>query len=538
MKLNKYLSYSLLFLLLPITLLLIFGRFGLEDSDSGFLAGMGWRILNGEIPYKDFYYVRPIASPLISAFWLYLLPDYGQDFMMRLVNYYQLIIQVFFTILILNKYYDFKKLELNIFLFSFISILITSIGTVYFQWHTTDGIFFAVLGFFVIAYLHDKYFLYMVGAGALFGVSALTKQNFLIAPILGVLFVFFQYGLRKSIHTALGIFIPFVLFFYYLKTNNIIDVFLLQNTGSTTIKDLLVSGVFSYFMGNNYLLIYSLLSLFFFNILNYFSKTGLWRSVFLSLVFSLVLINSIAFVFISSSPRLILFDKLLPIVLIYSFIYLFLTKREKIKDHYIIIALLGVSWASSISWGGMNPLMYFTPVIFSAYYLLKKYFDVFDRKTNTILIALIIIYSLASNTKLYRNDFIWNTNSDAIQISKKLAFIKTNDTVLKKHLELKEIFKKYDRTTILPSMPGAYYIHDKINYFSIDWAMDVEAAFDREGLIKKLDNCCNYYIVEKKSLGHPVGTEGKFYSSITDYVLSSYILYDSSFEFFDIYKNE
>lgn len=538
MKLNKYLSYSLLFLLLPITLLLIFGRFGLEDSDSGFLAGMGWRILNGEIPYKDFYYVRPIASPLISAFWLYLLPDYGQDFMMRLVNYYQLVIQVFFTILILNKYYDFKKLELNIFLFSFISILITSIGTIYFQWHTTDGIFFAVLGFFVIAYLNDKYFLYMVGAGALLGVSALTKQNFIIAPILGVLFVFFQYGLRKSIHTALGIFIPFILFFYYLKTNNIIDVFLLQNTGSTTIKDLLVSGVFSYFMGNNYLLIYSLLSLFFFNILNYFSKTGLWRSVFLSLVFSLVLINSIAFVSISSSPRLILFDKLIPIVLIYSFIYLFLTKREKIKDHYIIIALLGVSWASSISWGGMSPLMYFTPVIFSAYYLLKKYFDIFDRKTNTILIALIIIYSLASNTKLYRNDFIWNTNSDAIQISKKLAFIKTNDTVLKKHLELKEIFKKYDRTTILPSMPGAYYIHDKINYFSIDWAMDVEAAFDREGLIKSLDNCCNYYIVEKKSLGQPVGTEGKFYSSITDYVLSSYILYDSSFEFFDIYINE
>ena len=84
-------------------------------------------------------------------------------------------------------------------------------------------------------------------------------------------------------------------------------------------------------------------------------------------------------------------------------------------------------------------------------------------------------------------------------------------------------------------MPGAYYIHNKINYFSIDWPMDVEAAYDRKGLIRDLESCCNYYIVEKKSFGQPIGKEGKFYSSITDYVLSNFRLYDSSYEFFDIY---
>ena len=89
-------------ILLPIIFLLIFGRFGLEDADSGFIVGMGWRIFNGEIPYRDFYYVRPIISPLISYIFLNIFPDYAQILLMRLVNYYQLMIQD-------NKLYKFDS---------------------------------------------------------------------------------------------------------------------------------------------------------------------------------------------------------------------------------------------------------------------------------------------------------------------------------------------------------------------------------------------------------------------------------------------
>ncbi|WP_180112929.1 hypothetical protein [Acinetobacter sp. YH12131] len=532
---KKNIYYFLILLFLPFIFLLVFGRFGLEDSDSGFIVGMGWRIMNGEIPYKDFYYVRPVISPFISSFLLYLTPDYGQIVLMRLLNYYQLMLQVFLTVLILKKYYNFEELRLNIYIFSIVCFLITSIGSLYFQWHTTDGVLFGVIGLFLISYFQNKGFLFLIIAGVSLGISALTKQNFFLIPVIGVLFVFFQYNFKKSLQVAFGVLLVFILFYFYLLFNDIVDLFLIQNSGSTTLLDLFKTGFVAYFSGHKFFLIYILLSFLFFYFFIFFQKKDKLKKLFISFIFTLVVINSICFIYLEGSPRIIMFDRLIPIFIVCWFLYLFISKKENIKNHYILIALLGISWASSISWGGMSPLMFFTPVLFSAYYLIQKKMNIFDERVSLYFVILIVFYSSIINSKPYRDNFIWKDYMEASVISKKLAFIQANKTSIDKHMELDKILNKYDKTTVLPSMPGAYYIHNKVNYFSIDWAMDVEAAYDREGLIRDLENCCDYYIIEKKAFGQPIGKEGKFYSSITDYVLHNYRLYDSSYEFFDIY---
>ena len=587
MVLKNNVYYISIMILLPIIFLLIFGRFGLEDADSGFIVGMGWRIFNGEIPYRDFYYVRPIISPLISYIFLNIFPDYAQILLMRLVNYYQLMIQVFLTVFSLSKYYNFNLLKLNIYIFSILCFLITSIGTLYFQWHTTDGIFFAVIGFFLISYFKNKNFFIFILTGIFFGISALTKQNFLVVPILGFLFVFLQYGIKNSLLILCGVFIPFLIFYFYLVDNNIFNIFLIQNKGSTTFNDLFYSGFLSYFIGFGKIFKYALISLLLFFLMKFiFNKNKIiflllsiclvvffvylvlskpinesffvkvlpvsiiflflffnkkinlnnYKSIFLAVFSAIVFLNSIVFLIIDGSPQLILFDKFLSALIFLAFLYLLFSGKEGIRDHYFLIALLGVSWGSSISWGAMSPLMFFTPIVFLLYFLLHNYLNIFNIKINIYIFILIIPYVVLVNSKPYRDDFIWsNDYVDASEISPKLAFIKSSNIKKDKHLELEIILNKYNKTTILPSMPGAYYIHNKINYFSIDWPMDVEAAYDRKGLIRDLESCCNYYIVEKKSFGQPIGKEGKFYSSITDYVLSNFRLYDSSYEFFDIY---
>lgn len=587
MLLKNNVYYISIMILLPIIFLLIFGRFGLEDADSGFIVGMGWRIFNGEIPYRDFYYVRPIISPLISYVFLNIFPEYGQILLMRLANYYQLMIQVFLTVLSLSKYYNFNLLKLNIYVFSILCFLITSIGTLYFQWHTTDGIFFAVIGFFLISYFKDKNFFTFILTGIIFGISALTKQNFLVVPVLGFLYVFLQYGIKNALLVLCGVFIPFLIFYFYLVYNNIFNIFLIQNKGSTTFNDLFYSGFLSYFSGFGKIFKYALISLLLFFLMKFvFKKNKIiflissifliiffvclilsklidesffikilpvsiiflflffkkkinldnYKSIFLAVLSSIVFLNSIAFLIIDGSPQVILFDKFLPVLIFLSFLYLIFLSKESIRDHYFLIALLGVSWGSSISWGAMSPLMFFTPIVFLLYFLLNNYLNIFNIKINIYIFILIIPYVVLVNSKPYRDDFIWSDDYvDVSEISPKLAFIKSSNIKKDKHLELEIILNKYNKTTILPSMPGAYYIHNKINDFSIDWPMDVEAAYDRNGLIRDLESCCNYYIVEKKSFGQPIGKEGKFYSSITDYVLSNYRLYDSSYEFFDIY---
>lgn len=535
---KKDAPFLLLLLILPFFFLVFFGRFGFEDSDSGFLVGMGWRILNGELPYKDFYYVRPAASPLISAFWLAVLPEFGQVIMMRLINYYLLMLQVCLTIVALSKYYDFKELKLNVYILAFVSFLITSTGTLNFQWHTTDGVIFAVLGFFVIAQFKHRNFIYLILAGSLLGASALTKQNFMLVPLLGVFFVCLQHGHKKAFFVLIGILITLLSFYLYLLNNGLLTLYLDQTTGATNAKDLFAAGVTAYFAGDDYILVFVAVTFGLFMFLLYFARSysNLWGKLFISSIFVLVFINLSAFLYLKKSARLIEFDHFIPVLLTSAFIYVLVFKREAIKDHYFLIALVGISWSASISWGGMTPLMYFTPIIFASYYLMQKYLHVFDKKINATFVVLIVFYSVIANTKPYRDNFVWSISNDASEISEKLAFIKANDTVFNKHLELKRVFEKYHNTTILPSMPGAYYIHGQRNAFSIDWAMDVEAAFDRKGLIEKLEKCCSYYIIEKKALGQPIGDSGKFYSSITDYALKNYKLIDSSFEYFDIYS--
>jgi len=536
--LKKNFFYLFCLIVTPFLFLMIFGRFGIGDADSGFVVGLGWRIFNGEIAYKDFYYTRPIVSPLLSAFYQLILPEYAQILLIRLVNYFQLLFQVLLTLLALSKFYNFKDLNLNIFIFTIISFLITSIGTMYFQWYTKDAIFFAVLGFFTIVF-YEKKLIYLIMGGIFFGASMLTKQNFTLIPIIGLLFTYLEYGTKKTLFVLFGIFLSLLLFYIFLINNDLLEIFIEQNTNSTKWQDIIVTGFLVYFFGHKYLIFYLIITLIIFKVCDYFyfkkKNYNKCKIFFILSYLVLIILNSLNLFYNKSDILIIAFDRLIPILLVIFFSYLFFFKKEKINKHYLLIALVGISWTSSISWGLQTPLMYFTPILFATYYLLQKYVKIFDKKISLLFVIFTICYTTMANTKPYGKDFIWNISQDASSISSKLMFIKSNNNFLKKHSELKKIFKIYKMTTILPSMPGAYYLHSKKNYFSIDWAMDIEAGFDREGLISSLEGCCNYYIVEKKAVGYLGETPGPFYSSVTNYVLNNYTLKNDNYEFFNIY---
>ena len=528
-----------LMLILPIFLVLFIGKNGLEDSDSGFLVGMGWRILNGELPYKDFYYVRPPLSPYISALFLYLTPEYSQIFFLRLINNYQLLFQIIITLTMLNRCYNFKEIGLNFGLFFLFCFLITSMGTLYFQWHTTDGIFLAVLGFYFLYMFKDSRFInfHLFFAGIFLAFSALTKQNFLLVPIIGIFFTFLEYGFRKFVFVFSGIFSIFILFYFYLYHYDLLNFYFIQSTGSTSFEDLLFSGFFAYFNFGKFpilsILLYIVASFFLLKTAFNFSSFNIFFYCFL--LFSLVVFNLYYFILFKINPFSILFDRLLFVFSFFLLIYFFIFHDETINKHKLIICLLMISWASSISWGAMSPLMFFTPVLFLFYYLSQKYFQIFNKKSILFSFCVLFFYSFIVNFKPYRDDFIWNLNNNAGSVSKKLEFIYSSDSIFLKHQELKSLLKKYDNTTILPSMPGAYYIHGLSNCLAVDWAMDVEVGYDRLGLIRDLDCNCNVVFMEKRVVGAPIGNSGKFYSSISDYVKSNYCLIDNSYSFFDVY---
>lgn len=543
MHFKNSIKISFLFLL-PVLYTIIIGRYGLEDSDSGFLIGMGWRIFNGELPYKDFLYIRPPLSPYLSALYLWLTPNFGQVFLLRLINNFQLLIQVILTLLILRKKYNFEILKINFFNFIFLCYFITLTGTLNFQWHTTDGILFGVIGFFLLIYFENKNIVYLI-SGLFFCASMLTKQNFIIVPFFCVLYVYLEKGFVKSLLVTLGCIIGLVLFFYFLTYNNLSENYLSLTTGATKLNDLFIAGFAFYFVKHEYFFLY--ISIVFIFLIIYYSlcrkqlfgmnKIKIDVFILFISIFILFLSSLIYVLILESNERVIAFDRILPVIVCFIFLYLFLQNKELIKNHYTLLVLIGISWSSSISWGGMTPIMYFTPIIFATYYLLRVYSESLNNQiANYFIYFLIIGTSLIHKIVPYRNGFLWKNNNDGIILTEKLAFIKVNNDFYNKHLEYKAISNLYKNATILPSMPGTSYLYDQKNPFIIDWSMDVESNFKTEILLNKINTCCDFILVEKKILGQPIGVSGKFYSSVTNYVINNFTPINRNFNYFDVYQ--
>jgi hypothetical protein len=385
----------------------------------------------------------------LSAFYLWLTPKYGQVFLLRLINNFQLLIQVFLTLLILSKKYNFNKYKINIYVFTALCYFITLTGTLNFQWHTTDGVLFAVFGFFLLIHFENKNFIYFI-SGLFFCASMLTKQNFIIIPFLCILYVFLEKGFVKSFLVLLGTIIGLFIFYYFLNYNSLTENYLLLTTGATNFKDLLIAGFVFYFVKHEYLLVYISMVIFssiiYTSILRkkpvFFIKLNTQSFTILVAFFILFLFSLIHVLVFESNERVIAFDRILPIVVILSFLYLFLHNKELLKKHYSLIVLFGFSWSSSISWGGMTPIMYFTPIIFATYYLLFIYTDSLSNKyVNYIIYFLIIGISIIHKIVPYRNGFLWKNQNNGIDLTSKLAFIKVNNDFFNKHMEYKTILK-------------------------------------------------------------------------------------------------
>lgn len=537
-QINNNIYKSILFLL-PFIYLFSFGRYGFEDSDSGFIVGMGWRILNGELPYRDFYYVRPPLSPYLSALYLYILPEYGQLFYIRFITYLMILLTAIMTTSILEKFYNFEELKLNKYLFSIISFFILTIGHVEFQWHTTDGIFFTIIGLWILTNYKNNFGLVFL-AGVMFMLASLTKQNFIIVPLISLIFSILVYGKKVTLFLFIGIVTIISIFYFWLYNNLLLELYTFQTSGVTSFKDLIMAGFINYFINDK--LLFAFISLIFIVsiiIKKYYSK--LYNIKFISFIIILIfVILSISYlIFTQSNSKLIRFDLSFPVFVTLFFIYLLLEKKEKIQNHYILIYLFAIAWASSISWGYQTPILFFIPIIFGMIFILSKYYNLFNQNNyNLAFTVLIIIYSIPYNLFPYRDNPIWKLDSDASRISPKSAYIITNTDIILKHKELSILLQDYKNSTVLPSVPHAYYLNNLNNNFKIDWAMDVEAAYDKKGLIKNIKQCCEYIIVEKKLFGQPIGTSEsvKFYSSVTDYVINNMILVENKNEFFNIYK--
>jgi hypothetical protein len=238
-RLTRFLAF-----LVPAAYAVLYAPYGMDTTDFGYFYGYPWRILQGEVPYRDFAYITPPVSLYWHAFWLRATPD-GISVLAGKISFLaEMLAAAWMGALYLNRVFDLKRLGLPL------SLLATA-GFVWgvhtfppMPWHTVDGLFFGsaalLAGICGLAPL----------AGVFAGLCMLVKQSFLFVPAATAIMVFVCRPKRETIFCLLGTGFVLLVHWLLLRHLNAWEAFCSQTTGQLDIREALQSGIFIYLTQN------------------------------------------------------------------------------------------------------------------------------------------------------------------------------------------------------------------------------------------------------------------------------------------------
>jgi len=170
-------------ILIPLISHLLFSWMGFTPTDEGFTLAHSRRLLDGQVPHRDFIIIRPFLSPLIhvpfvffggaSTFWI-----------SRLFVWLQLACISWCWVLIINRMMKFPFSRGQTFLAAIISFAATAHTKHLTAWHTIDGLFFIAIG---LALCIKGRQLPKIFGYFLLGLAPLCKQNFIFVVPLSLL---------------------------------------------------------------------------------------------------------------------------------------------------------------------------------------------------------------------------------------------------------------------------------------------------------------------------------------------------------------
>ncbi len=162
------------------------GFSGYHPTDDGLIYAWSWRIFNGEIPYRDFIYIRTPLTLYLHTAWLWL-PDGWQLQTGRLVYYLEMVGVVAFPLVWAVRT---GRLRTDV-----RSIGLVTIGLAFalnnflpMPWYTVDGLLFGSAALMALLYSRTSgpsrsALWWRAAASAAAVLAALCKQNFSVLPL-------------------------------------------------------------------------------------------------------------------------------------------------------------------------------------------------------------------------------------------------------------------------------------------------------------------------------------------------------------------
>ncbi len=491
--------YRYLFFAIVLFYALFLSQFGFENWDTGYITSFSWRIVNGLAPYEDFIYKGPPVTLYLHAFWLNILPENGQFYFVRLVNYVMFALQIFFTFGAFDRFFNFQKLKIDKWALMCLAFVVSLLNFPAFPWPTTDGVLFASAALYLASVFSRPTFVHLFFIAICCMLSALTKQSFYLVPVLFLFLIFVRNGLRQCIVflTSLAI----LALAYYLFINQITswERYIQYTTGETHLYSLLYVGIYEYlaFFLRWYVTAPIIILT---GILTYLAKTS--APVARKLVSILALVIMLAAIISAFCNEILVATKVafVSVALLSADALIF--RKRSLKFLSPAIVALGIAWCASISLGYSYPVFYASGII--AAFVVLGYNDLkhfVSPKIISVVALGVGLVAFSNSYRPYREKPLPELTQSMAEISPKLKYTKTHTKNFEKHLELKNLVKKYGNNFIVaPAIPMANYLFNEQSNLPADWIINTEVDRQYELFVNLAANEQNFIFLEKSYL--------------------------------------
>ena len=481
---------------LPLLYCLIYAPYGMDSTDFGFFYAYPWRLLQGQVPYRDFYFITPPAALYWHAFWMLLTPEKISVLAGKLSLVIELAAAAWMGALYLASIFDLKRMQVPV-------PLLAALGFVWgihsfppMPWHTVDGVFFGA------AALYAGISGCPVLAGMLALVCMLTKQSYLFVPFALLLMIFCcRPGKKEVVRCVFGMLLVLAAHYLSLRCLGAWEAFCRLTSGQLDVNEALKAGIFIYIKQNWLLPAVALLPWLLWRIKKspapFFAQPVPLYFILLACMYIYEVFTQKGWIgFGDSWPTLCMvaggLAVLFPTVFFSEHLRDELAEEQAryrlsrlVRASVAFGALLVLSWSVAISGGYKSPAFFAVPLLFSA---LLVHARLAGRVLPLAWLALLC--ALLMFRAGYEYPYVFPVRDmpraslvhDAGQLYPKAGGVYVDEEMFAKLRELRELRERYGANyKTMPAFSLSYFLNNDFPLVPSDWLLDwqINAEVDK-----------------------------------------------------------
>lgn len=478
-------------LAIPLFYLFAYTPYGMDTTDFGYFYGYAWRILQGQVPYRDFSYIKPALPLYWHALGMWLTPPNWQVLAAKAGFMLSILASAWCGSLYLAKNFNFSKFGLSLPILATGGFVFGIHSFPHMPWHTADGILFSSISLL----LASAGFLMISG---LFSACAmLCKQSFLLVPPAILSMIWIVRGGRQSLRFAFGWLGCLALGYAWLYFNGAWENFRAMTTGQLDPREALDAGILIYLRQNWILPLLAMLPCAYARLCKKNLPGWLLPCYCYMALLCLWYVADVArqkcwIGYGTSWPTFFVLLGGLCLLMPKTFLTPWWKKEQNrlLGPSMVLGAALIVSWSTAISGGYKIPAFFAAPLLFSFFAIHRKMGGNVKCLAWLTLAAGLIMFGSG-----YQYPYVfparpleksWLT-MDAGEIYPKASGVFVDADMLARLKELKELRAKYGSNyKTLPGFSLSYYLNGDYPAYGSDWLIDWEINGEVDRLYQEL----------------------------------------------------